>query len=493
MEIIRDKKLEDSYMVATICNMRSRGDLRTDYKTQRNPDTWTNEYRDGFVSSMIKGEDCDSIKICEQIKKNGVTLWIIDGGHRVTTLEKYRKNGFSLGSSIERSIVKYQVFEQDEGGNFLQDEDGERIIKVVEFDLKGKGYSDLPIELKERFDNKKIDYVKHLDCTDEDIAYHMRRYNKQKSMNASEMAITYMPEMAEYLKNISKKNRFFKDCGTYSPTNRINGNFDRIVMETIMCTNHLHSWKSNGKSIAAWLENNSSKEEFALLNNNLKRLIPLVCDKYDDLFTTKNTFIFLTLFNKFVGLGIEDKRFESFLSEFKSTLHNKTFEEYENLSFTEYDKNKGTKDKKTIIAKLDILEKLMMEFLHINIEETEVHSNDSCIRELVFETVEEMSVIDFVRANVKSDVTEDDISFYNDLLDEYVKIDSPIREVNNIPSLISIVAYSCETETDIEVENWFKDFVKRNIVYIKDQKNNFLHMLNDFKNYLQSKEKLVAS
>ena len=478
MEIIRDKKLEDSYMVATICSMRSRGDLRTDYKTQRSPDTWTNEYRDGFISSMIKEEDCDSIKICEQIKKNGVVLWVIDGGHRVTTLENYLNNGFALGNNIERSVVKYQKFEQNDDGSFKQDEDGERIIRVIEFDLKGKRYSDLPIELKERFDNKKIDYVKHLDCTDEDIAYHQRRYNKQKSMNPSETAVTYMPEKAEYLKDVSKKNRFFKDCGVYSPADRINGNLDRVAMETVMCTNHLESWKSSGKLIASYLEENSNKEEFIILNNNLKRLVPLVCDKFDDLFTTKNSFIFITLFNKFLDLGLEDKKFEDFLKEFKISLHNKKFEEYDNLSFTVYDKNKGTKDKKTIITKLDMLEKLMKEFLHINNENKEENIEDN---------VKLMTDEEFIVENVGIDeeLVHEDMDFYNDSLDDLlentVKFGSKLLEPGNRQSLLAMVAYSYKEDKDLD--EWLTEYAENNNTYIKNQKENYLHMVSDFEEY----------
>lgn len=477
MEIIRDKKLEDSYMVATICSMRKRGELRTDYKTQRNPDTWTNDYRDGFIASMIKEEDCDSIKICEQIKKNGVTLWVIDGGHRITTLQRYCQNEFALGANIERSIIKYQVFEYDKDGKILEDEEGERITRIVEFDLKGKRYSDLPIELKEKFDNKKIDYVKHLDCSDEDIVYHIRRYNKQKSMNPSETAITYMPEKASYLKKISKKNRFFKDCGTYSPNDRINGNLDRIVMETVMCTNHLAEWKSNGKLIAKFLEVNDTKKEFTTLNNTLERIMPLVSEKHDDLFTTKNTFIFLTLFSKFIELGVEDKRFSDFLYEFKSNLLHKKFAEYDNVSFAEFDKIKATKDKKTIVTKLDMLEKLMLQFLHINKNEKS-------------ETEEVVSTFNFVRENVRTDIDPEDVELYELSLDDYtVEIDENAKQTvdKQIQAFVALVAYAFGKEVDDEIPNWLVDYTSRVTTYSQNQKENYLHIKEDFENYLYKK------
>ena len=78
-------------------------------------------------------------------------------------------------------------------------------LEDVEYDLRGKGYNDLPEELKEKFDNFTIDVVKHLDCTDEEIGYHIRRYNRQSSMNNNETSVTYMDAIAKEVKDISLK------------------------------------------------------------------------------------------------------------------------------------------------------------------------------------------------------------------------------------------------------------------------------------------------
>ena len=53
-------------------------------------------------------------------------------------------------------------------------------------------------------------------------------------------------------------------------------------------------------------------------------------------------------------MNLEDEKFCEFLNAFQDNLHNKTFSEYENASFDTYDSNRSTKDKKVVLAKIDI-------------------------------------------------------------------------------------------------------------------------------------------
>ena len=115
---VRDKTKKDTYMCITLSNMFKRGELRKDHPLQRKPDQWTTEARNGFIVTVIKHEDVDSIKICEQINGQVVILWLIDGIQRLTTVEKYRKNLFSLGKNIEFPIVCYQIARRDNDGEF---------------------------------------------------------------------------------------------------------------------------------------------------------------------------------------------------------------------------------------------------------------------------------------------------------------------------------------------------------------------------------------
>ena len=116
--------------------------------------------------------------------------------------------------------------------------------------------------------------------------------------------------------------------------------------------------------------------------------------------------------------------------------------------FDTVDQSGSTKDKSVIKAKLHILETLLHEFLLINKED-----------------LEEVNTLDFVRENVKSDTTEEDVEFYSDMLDDItleVDNDTKLLDKHNRPSLIALVVYACENEYDDSFTEWFKRWFSMN-------------------------------
>jgi len=84
--------------------------------------------------------------------------------------------------------------------------------------------------------------------------------------------------------------------------------------------------------------------------------------KIEEFYTAKDSFIWFTLFNKFTYLELDDGKFANFLTAFKNGLDNK---EIDGKVFKETDKDRSTKCKSVISDKLDILEKLMHEYLDV--------------------------------------------------------------------------------------------------------------------------------
>lgn len=466
--MVRDKTKKDTYMCATLLNMFSRKELRKNHPQQRKADKWKNDARDGFIATAIKHEDVDSIKICEQLVDDKVILWLIDGLQRLTVLEKYKKGVFKLGKNIESPIVYYKVPVIIDGKAML-DEYGDPVLEDVEFDLRDKGYNDLPVELKEKFDNYQIDVVKHLDCTDEEIGYHIRRYNRQTSMNNNENSITYMDAIAKKVKDISQNHRFFKDCGSYSATEQNNGTCERVVCESLMSMFHLENWQKNSKKLGAFLNQNATDDEFQTLSQELDRLEAVVGDQYPSIFTSKDSFLFFALFHRFTLVCNDDSKFTDFLSAFQEELHCKVVESY-NMSFDDSNANRATKDKSVIVKKLGILEALMIDFLHIEkVDKTEISQE---------EFVAECTGIGLV--DVKKD-----IDFYNQVLDDLedtcVKDGSKLLNPDNRLSMLALVAYSYKS--DVDLEEWLADYASRNSEYYRDQKKNYLHMIQDLKEY----------
>lgn len=454
----RDKTKKDVYMVKVLLNMFKRGQLNKNHPLQRHADRWKLIAKSGLVSTIIKGEDLDSLKICEQIlNETDFILWLIDGLQRLTTLEEYKNGAFRISKNLEMPFVYYQQCINEE-------------MKVVKYDLRGKRFKDLPEELQDAFDSYPIEVVKHLDCTDEEIAYHIARYNRQTSMNAEEKNILPMSNIATYIKNTTN-NDFFKDYGNYTESEIKNGKLNRTVYETITIMFHSDKY-TRGQALLKHLNENANKEEFDTLNNELDTLANIIDEETGKLFNVKNSFLFFSLFHKFLDYKIEPARFNDFLLEFKNNLHNKTFSEYEDKTFDTYDKDKNSKDKKVVFAKLDMLEKLMKEYFQEEIPEPS--------REYTKEEVEQ-----FVTDVTSVEVDEDRMELFSSMLDDYtVEVDNSSRllEKENRLSLLSIVAYSFEKE--IELKDWFIDYFDKNNTYIRDQKENYLVMKNDVDNFI---------
>lgn len=453
----RDKTKKDVYMVKVLLNMFKRGQLNKNHPLQRHADRWKLIAKSGLVSTIIKGEDLDSLKICEQIlNETDFILWLIDGLQRLTTLEEYKNGAFRISKNLEMPFVYYQQCINEE-------------MKVVKYDLRGKRFKDLPEELQDAFDSYPIEVVKHLDCTDEEIAYHIARYNRQTSMNAEEKNILPMSNIATYIKNTTN-NDFFKDYGNYTESEIKNGKLNRTVYETITIMFHSDKY-TRGQALLKHLNENANKEEFDTLNNELDTLANIIDEETGKLFNVKNSFLFFSLFHKFLDYKIEPARFNDFLLEFKNNLHNKTFSEYEDKTFDTYDKDKNSKDKKVVFAKLDMLEKLMKEYFQEEIPVT---------REYTDEEIEQ-----FVTDVTSVEVDEDRMELFSSMLDDYtVEVDNSSRllEKENRLSLLSIVAYSFEKE--IELKDWFIDYFNKNNTYIRDQRENYLVMKNDVDNFI---------
>ena len=72
-----------------------------------------------------------------------------------------------------------------------------------------------------------------------------------------------------------------------------------------------------------YLNENSSKEEFGRLNEYLHRLEKVITEDVRDIFNSKDSFIWLTLFDRFSRLSKEDSAFIAFLRAFKGGLRNR--------------------------------------------------------------------------------------------------------------------------------------------------------------------------
>lgn len=451
------------YTMQQYLNNVKEGYISNNAATQRNP-AWK-PIIDGLVVTILTDDFIPPIILAEE--ESGGTV-IVDGGSRTAAFKMLCNGNYKIKSSVEDPIIKYKKMEKDEKGNIIWNDE--------EYDIRNKTFEQFPKELQKKFYEYQVETVIH-QCDSEKVAKYLRRYNIHTGMNANEKMFIYLPKFANKIRKIANR-QFFVDFSNFTDNEKEKGMLERSISETVMCMFHLEDWNKQGKKIASYLDEKSSEEEFDQLNDNLHRLEKIITVDIKDIFNKKDTFVFLTLFDRFLKMKIDDVKFAEFLVEFSKNLRNKEKNE-KGLLFDEIDKDASTKDKQVIADKLDMLESLMLQFLHKE-------------KDLKEQKREE----DFIAENLNMDkkMFLDDMDFYNEsldlLLENTVKVDSKLRNEKNRLSLLAIMVYSCnENIKNADLEKWMTKYATKNNSYDPDQTQNFLNMKRDFDQYRKEHKK----
>ena len=453
-------------------------DIRNDADVQRQF-VWNSEQINGLIMTVLTEDYIPPVILGEE---DNSQLWIVDGGQRSGAFRKFRYGNYKISPAIENSIVRFSSKMRDEHGEVVTDGDGNLIWEDSEFDIKNKTYEQLPEELKKRFDEYQIETAIHENCDAHRISQLIKRYNNHTSMNTSQKAFTYIDNFARDIRRITERS-FFIENSDFNEKEKTKGVPERVVVETVMCMFHLENWKKQTKSICSYLNKNATKDEFGKLSDNLRRLEKIIKDDTKYIFNSKNSFIFLTLFDRFTNLGVKDAKFAKFLIDFERKLR---FIKVEGELFDEVDKGKGTKDKAVITAKLNLLENLMNAYFGVK---------DSPCIEHIETDYSRMQVETFISENVGVDIEQlhDDIDFYSetldDLKDKTIKVGSKLLSENNRLSLLAMIAYSYKEDKDLD--DWLAEYARTNNTFFYDQKKNYIHMKKDFEKYMKQKITLL--
>jgi len=437
-------------------------DIRSDQDVQRLSGAWNKNMINELIVTVLTDNYIPPVILGEE--KNS-QIWIIDGLQRSSSLMLFRYGNYKITSSVEEPVIRYRTKAKDENGDVKIDGNGNVVWEDAEFNLKNKTYDRLPEELKKKFNEYQIETVIHEGYEMNQISRFVRRYNNHTAMNAAQKAFTYVDVFAREIRGILG-NQFFINSTGYKEKEKRNGSLERVVLESVMCMFHLGNWKKQSKQLGAYLNENATIEEFKILDQNITRLENILTDDLYSIFTSKDTFIWMTLFHKFTNSGLEDSRFAEFLTAFKDGLN---LAEVNGMTFYTIDENRSTKDKSVIMDKLDILETLMCDYLDID-------KGD----------LEEVNVLDFVRENVDPDAAQEDVELYKDMLRDFaLKVDgnSKLLDRQNQASLIAIIAYACNR--DIQIDAWIVDYFNRNDSYIDNQMENFQYMKCDMEDFVK--------
>lgn len=467
----------DKYTMFSLLQDKKSGDINCNYILQREPFQWSKEEANRYFCRILSNLPIPEIIICEQKKKGLTIAHLIDGLQRLSYAEAFKENRMKIGSvGAERHLIQYREYILDKNRNRVLDEDGLPTYEVKVFDVIGRYYKDLPDELKKRFNNFNINVTKFFDCTEEQIADHIRDYNNHASMNKEQCGLLSISERtANYIKNISKKNTFFKNCGSFTDNSHIKGKVDRIIAEAIMLLFHRNDWRANLESTYKYIDENATEQEFLYLNSQFNRLELALGDKNKELkklFTATSMPMWISVFDKFTTYNIEDSHFVDFLELFNNELKDKFAEDF---------KNQQSKKKSTISGKIDLLVEYMNEFLHIEKAKIENDTTEEDIKNIESEN----TLLGFVKENVDKDVTEEEISDYEQDLDDIVRISSPIYQKCKM-ALIAMMAYVYKNQRDVEFTKWMENYQNEKTDFSPSQKTNYIYIKNDFNKYINA-------
>lgn len=458
---------KQTYTLERYLQQISEDDISNNANTQRNF-VWGKESINELIVTVLTDDYIPPIILGE---KEDSQLVIVDGGQRSFALTTFRNGNYKITSSIENSVIPYK--------KKIKDDNGKTKWEDASFDIKNKTYDKLPDELKKKFNEYQIETVIHENCNNYKISKYIKRYNNHTAMNTSQKSFTYLYNFAEQIKEILKK-KFFLDHSVYTESEKNKGVVERVVAETVMCCNYFDEWKRENKQLCKFLNEHASEEDFIHFSNNLSRLENIITEDIRDIFNSKESFIFITLFDKFTKLGVADIKYADFLREFKNNLR-KVKVNKSGMSYDEIDKNTSTKNKSVIYTKMNFLEKLMLDYLHTSESDTKMH---------VENTEDEVS---FISENVglEKNIVQGDIDFYKESLDclkeNTIKIGSKLLDKENQLSLLAMIAYSYKS--DIDLDEWMIEYAKKNNNYSANQKDNFLHMKNDLEQFISNKNK----
>lgn len=451
-------------------------DISNNADVQRNF-VWKKEQVNELIYTVLTDDYIPPIILGEI---DGCQLYIVDGGQRSSSLSWFKYGNYRITKSIENPILQYK--------SKIINEDGSISWEDKEINLVGKTYETLPQELKKKFDEYQLETVIHENCTMKRISELIKKYNLHTSMNTNERALTYIPNFAKKVRSMLTSD-FFINHGNYSDTEKNNGTIERIILESDMLVNHFDKWNKEAKKIAKYLNENASENEFDELNSYFEKLAKVITLDVSNMFTSKDTFLWIGLYKRFLSTGLQDEKFIEFLDEFNKSEEMKNREidgeTYNQLCVNpKTKKSRGTKDKYIVEPKLHILETLMYEFLHINKENTEEIDEETFIADVVN--------MDKLEVHENIDIYKEDLNG-NDILkglkDNCIRDGSNLLDTQNNLSLLAMVAYSYKIGQDLD--KWLTDFASKNDTYITNQQKNFYLMRDDFDKYLK-KGKEVA-
>lgn len=364
--------------VAQLIDKRARQEYRYDHPLQRPGSQWTAQMKSNLVSDILQGNPIPSLVFAEDMTSGKRILWSVDGKQRSQTVAEFAGNQFKIARTVRKAVISYDEYQRngdpDKGhaNDYIFDSNGDSVVVRKEYDISGKKFKDLPFDLRDRFMRYEFQITELLNCTPESIAYDLGRYNDGRPMTSPQKGFVDVgTEKGERIRQIEKCGLF--GGSGFTANDKRKSNTTRVITEALVLAFHPDSWNRSPSGIAKAVRDKVKDEEMDAIEDTAERINAVLTEETSELFTPRDTYLYMALFERFKKTGRTDSDFESFLEAFNRGLRTK---EISGESFDSIQANKSTKDKKLVLAKLAILDALMNEFFNDGIvkEETRTES-----------------------------------------------------------------------------------------------------------------------
>lgn len=429
------KSKSKTFVVSSIVSKLDKLTLNGEYSQQRDF-TWEKIRQSNLVSDILQNNPLPELVFAEQIINGATVVWVIDGKQRCSTLKSFLENNLKIGSNVTRYMIEYSEPVKDEDGCVLRDEDGNAIYELKEFDIRKKRYKDLPDILKERFLDYAFNVVYYCNCTDEEIAYHIQRYNSGKPMNVAQKGITFIGKRnSDAIRNILSMSFFADGMGNYTESQFKNSTVSRVIAESIMTTRYPDKWNKSYDTNAKFLEQNATTDDFEYFRTIISEFEEELDYSVGKMFNDVDSFLWFGLYANFKKFGLDCSHFNKFMSELdKGVVRNRgkidknepmsgiCTEMVDGMTFEDVWKYRSTKDTNIVMMRIGFLTKLACEYFGVEITEdtaeTAVKSEnpDTKARIFVDDDIEDEDVV--IEEEIVID-DEDLQNFVEEFSDDY--------------------------------------------------------------------------
>lgn len=426
------KSKSRTFVVSSIIKKLDKMNLNGEHSQQRDF-IWEKYRQYNLISDVLQNNPLPELVFAEQIINNATIIWVIDGKQRCTTLQEFVGNKFAIGTNVTRYIINYSEPVKDEDGCIVRDNNGDVVYELKEFDIRKKRFKDLPDILKEKLLDYAFNVVYYCNCSDEEIAYHIQRYNSGKPMNVAQKGMTFMGKRnSDAVRNILSMSFFVDGIGAYTPNQFTSSAMSRVVAESIMTTRFLGNWCKKYEDNCKFLESDATADDFEAFKSLVSELESEIEYSVGKMFNDTDSFLWFGVYAQFKKIGLNCSDFNTFMKEInrgitrnnngkidkKVEMTGICAREIDGITLDELLRNPSTKDVNIVKTRIDFLTKLACDYFDINVSELITEVSDMPFDVVSIEKEREL----FVNISTHKDISvEESIIACNMILSRYPK------------------------------------------------------------------------